>query len=202
MTSRRLALCIVPLLAFPALASAQDPRIWIAPKVGVTTENSEDNLKGTVPAFGLTADVPIGAGWSVEGELWVPGYLDDARGEPRHRDIVFGVSAKRMFRAGRVQPYLLAGFSLTRTQDWFTFCTAERSPGTGGPAVPTLVSCDEPDVIDRRRERNDGQDGYALAGAGVELPLSRRVRLVADLRVSLAPVSILVRPSVGVAFGF
>lgn len=202
MLPRRLTLCFIALLALPALASAQAPRVWVAPRAGMTTENSEDNLKGTVPAFGLTADVPIGAGWSVDGELWVPGYLDDARGEPRHRDILFGAAAKRTFRAGRVHPYLLAGFSLSRTQDWFTFCTAERSPGTGGPAVPTLVSCDDPDVIDRRRERNDGTDGYALAGAGVEFPLSRRVRLVADLRLSLAPVSILVRPSVGVAFGF
>ena len=148
MTPRHLSLLLFTLLAFPALASAQDPRVWVTPKVGVTTENSEDNLKGTVPAVGLTVAVPLGTGWSVEGELWLPGYLDDARGEPRHRDILFGVSAKRMFRAGRMQPYLLAGFSLTRTQDWFTFCTAARSPGTGGPAVPTLVSCDEPDVIE------------------------------------------------------
>ena len=202
MTPRRLSLLLFTLLAFSALASAQDPRVWVGAKAGAAIENSEDNLKGTVPAVGLTVAVPLGAGWSVEGELWVPGYLDDARGEPRHRDILFGVSAKRMFRAGRMQPYLLAGFSLTRTQDWFTFCTAARSPGTGGPAVPTLVSCDEPDVIDRRRERNDGTDGYALAGAGVEIPLSTRVRLMADLRLSLAPVSILVRPSVGVAIGF
>ena len=106
-----------------------------------------------------------------------------------------------MFRAGRIHPYLLAGLSLTRTQDWFTFCTAERSSG-GGPAETVLVSCDEPDVIDRRRERNDGTDGYALAGAGVEIPLTTRVLIVADIRLSLAPVSILVRPSVGLSFGF
>lgn len=201
MTPRRLLLCLFALLALPALASAQDPRVWVSAKAGVTNENSEDNLNGTVPAAGITAAVPIGAGWSLEAELWVPGYLDDARGEPRHRDILFSVSAKRMFRAGKAHPYLLAGFSFARTQDWFTFCTAERSVGTGVP-VPTLVSCDAPDVIDRRRERNDGRDGYALAGAGVELPLSKRVRLVADLRLSLAPVSILVRPSVGVAVSF
>lgn len=201
MTLPRLSLCLFSLLALPALASAQDPRVWVAPKIGVTAENSEDNLKGTVPALGVAAAVPLGAGWSVEGELWVPGYLEDARGEPRHRDILFGVSAKRMFRAGRVHPYLLAGFSLSRTQDWFTFCTAERSSG-GAPAETVLVSCDEPDVIDRRRERNDGTDGYALAGAGVEIPLTTRVRVVADVRLSLAPVSILVRPSVGVSFGF
>ena len=201
MTARRIALGVVALLALTAPALAQDQGVWVAAKAGVTTENSEDNLAGTVPALGLTAAVPLGAGWSLEGELWVPGYLDDARGEPLHRDILFGVSAKRMFRAGRIHPYLLAGLSLTRTQDWFTFCTAERSSG-GGPAETVLVSCDEPDVIDRRRERNDGTDGYALAGAGVEIPLTTRVRIVADIRLSLAPVSILVRPSVGVSFGF
>lgn len=201
MTPRPLSLCLFSLLALPALASAQGPTLWVAAKGGLTTENSEDNLKGTVPAFGLTASVLLGAAWSVEGEFWLPDYLEDARGEPRHRDILFGAAAKRMFRAGKVHPYLLVGFSLARTQDWFTFCTAERSSGTG-PPVPTLVSCAEPDVVDRRRERNDGTDGYALTGAGIELPLSRRVRLVADLRLSLAPVSILVRPSVGLALGF
>jgi hypothetical protein len=201
MAARRVALGIFALLTVSPPALAQDQGVWSAAKAGVTTENSEDNLKGTVPAVGLTAAVPLGAGWLLEGELWVPGYLDDARGEPLHRDILFGVSAKRMFRAGRVHPYLLAGLSLTRTQDWFTFCTAERSSG-GGPAETVLVSCDESDVIDRRRERNDGTDGYALAGAGVEIPLTTRVRIVADIRLSLAPVSILVRPSLGLSFGF
>jgi hypothetical protein len=73
---------------------------------------------------------------------------------------------------------------------------------TGGPAVPALVSCDEPDVYDVRREKNVGRDGYLLAGGGVEVPLTPHVAVVADLRVNLAPVSALVRPSAGVAVRF
>ena len=64
------------------------------------------------------------------------------------------------------------------------------------------MSCDEPDVIERRRERNDGRDGYLLVGGGLEIPIGARAHIVADLRVSLAPTSMLVRPGIGVAIGF
>lgn len=196
---------IVPtafLLITVATASAQESRFTVAVKGGATIENSEDGLTGTVPAFGLTAAVPLSRMWRGEFEFWLPGYLDDAYGEPKHRDILFSLSAVRMFREDGVRPYLVAGLSVTRTQDWFTFCTANRPIGPGGALGPAMVSCDEPDLIERRRERNDGTDGYLLAGGGVEIPLAARVKAVVDLRFSLAPVSVLVRPAVGLAFSF
>ena len=183
-------------------ALAQEPRVQLAAKGGVTIENSEDGLTGTVPGFGLTASAPFTRNWRAEFEFWLPGYIDDARGEPKHRDILFSFSAVRMFDAGRVRPFLVAGLTFTRTEDWFTFCTANRVPPGGGPAAPAFVSCDEPDVFDVRREKNVGRDGYLLAGGGVEIPLTPHVDVVVDLRVNLAPVSVLVRPSAGVAVRF
>jgi hypothetical protein len=186
------------LLAQPALA--QEPRFSAAVNGGLTIENSEDGLTGTVAALGATASVGFSQWWRGEVELWLPRYLEDGNGEPKHRDILLSFSAVRTFRAGPTRPFLLAGFSFSQTQDWFTFCTAPRN--IGGTLTPALVSCDEPDVVERRRERNDGTDGYALLGGGVEIPVGSRVRIVGDVRFSLAPVSVLVRPAVGVAFTF
>jgi hypothetical protein len=201
-TYARVALAIViPLLVAPVV-SAQEPRFAVAVKGGVSAESSEDGLSGTVPALGGTGSVNLTPKWRGEVEFWLPAYLKDEDGEPRHRDILASVSVVRMLRAGPARPFLVAGLSISRTQDWLTFCTADRMPGTGGAPVRALVSCDEPDVIDRRRERNDGTDGYVLVGGGVEMPLAPRVHLVADIRVSLAPASVVVRPAVGVAVGF
>jgi hypothetical protein len=205
MTMQKLAIITLGFAVSLGLAQdvlAQEPRFSLAVKGGVSAENSEDNLQGTSPALGVTGSVAFAHGWRGEVEFWLPGYIDDANGDPKHRDILFSFSAVKTFRAGNTRPFVVAGLSLTRTEDWFTFCTANRVPGTGGPAGPTLVSCDEPDVIERRRERNDGKDGYLLAGGGVEVPIARRVSVVADVRFSLAPVSVIVRPAVGVMFNF
>lgn len=161
-------------LAMPA--AAQEARGLLALKGGVTSEHSEDGLTGTVPAIGATAGWRFASGWRVEVELWVPGYLEDARGEPKHRDILFSGAAVRHFGSARARPYLLAGLSLTRTEDWFT-----RPVG---------------------RIKNVGTDGYLLTGGGVEIAVARRLAVVADVRVSLAPVSVLVRPGVGLALKF
>ncbi len=189
-------------LLFASVLSAQESRFTVALRGGVTAENSEDNLTGTVPAIGATGSVAFSPDWRGEAEFWLPGYLKDDDGEPKHRDVLFSVSALRTFGDRRMRPFVVAGLSFSRTQDWFTFCTAERPLDSGGPAVPTIVSCDAPDVIARRRERNDGADLYLLAGGGFELSITPRVKLVSDVRLSLAPVSVLVRPAVGVAIGF
>ena len=157
-------------------AAAQEARGSLALKAGVTSEHSEDGLTGTVPAIGATAGWRFASGWGVEVELWVPGYLEDARGEPKHRDILFSGAVVRRFGSARARPYLLAGLSLTRTEDWFT--------------------------LPRGRVKNVGTDGYLLTGGGVEVTMSRRLALVADVRVSLAPVSVLVRPGIGLALTF
>lgn len=195
-----LALAVFAAAAAPA--AAQDTRFAVALKAGVSAESSEDNLEGTSPALGITGSMLFARGWRGEVELWLPGYIDDARGDPKHRDILLSFSALKSFGSGTVRPFVAAGLSITRTQDWFSFCTANRVRDPGAPPEPVLVSCDEPDVVSRRRERNDGTDGYLLGGGGVEWRLSRRVGLVADVRVSLAPVSVIVRPGIGLVLAF
>lgn len=185
--------------ATPALA--QEPRFAVAVKGGLSAENSEDNLRGTTPALGMTGTLGFAHGWSAEVEFWLPGYIDDARGEPKHRDVLLSFSAVKRFEAGRLRPFVAAGMSFSSTQDWFTFCTANRQ-NANGVTGPMQVSCDDPDVFERRRERNDGRDGYLLGGAGIEMPLSRRLGFVADVRLSLAPVSVIVRPGVGLVVKF
>ena len=198
----RIVLAAMTLLLFAAPVSAQASRFTLGVKGGVTAEHSEDNLTGTVPALGMTGSLAFSRNWRGEIEFWLPGYLEDEDGEPKHRDVLFSFSALRTFGDRRIRPFVVAGLSLSRTQDWFTFCTANRPVDAGGPAAAAIVSCDEPDVIDRRRERNAGGDLYLLAGGGLELSIAGRTKVVADVRVSLAPVSVLVRPAIGVAFGF
>jgi hypothetical protein len=198
----RLFLAAFVTLAAAVTASAQEARPSLVVKGGATIENSEDGLTGTVPAFGLTGSFPFSRHWRGEAEFWLPDYIDDARGEPKHRDILLSFSAVRTFGEGRAKPFVLAGLSFSRTQDWFTFCTANRVGQPGTPPAPALVSCDEPDVFDRRREKNTGTDGYLLLGSGVNVALTGRLGLVADLRVSLAPASVLVRPAVGLSIEF
>jgi hypothetical protein len=92
--------------------------------------------------------------------------------------------------------------SIARTEDWLTLCVANRVPTGSATPARTLVSCDEPDVIEVTRDKHTGTSGYLLAGGGVEVPIGRRVYIVADVRLSLAPTSVLVRPAVGIGFAF
>jgi hypothetical protein len=198
----RLCLGVAILLVLGGTARAQDSRFSIAVKGGLNAENSEDNIQGTTPALGLTGSVGFAHGWRGEVEFWLPGYIEDERGDPKHRDILFSFSAVKSFGAGRARPFVVMGLSLARVQDWFSFCTAIRPNGPNGSLGPVLVSCDEPDLIDQRRERNDGNDGYLLGGGGVEWRMNSRLGLVADIRLSLAPTSVLVRPAVGLVVNF
>ena len=199
---RPLAFTLVILLATGGAVAAQESRFSVTVKGGINSESSEDNLQGTTPALGVTGSVAFAHGWRGEVEFWLPGYIDDARGNPKHRDILFSFSALKSFGSGRARPFVVMGMSLARVQDWFSFCTAIRPNGPSGSIGPVLVSCDEPDLIDQRRERNDGNDGYLLGGGGVEWRINPRLGLVADLRLSLAPVSVLVRPGLGLVVNF
>lgn len=202
LSSARVVLTLILSLFVAQSATAQESRFQLAARGGATIENSEDGLTGTVPALGMTAAVRFARTWWAEFEFWLPGYLVDARGEPKHRDVLFSFSAVRLFGDGPVRPFLAAGLTFTRTEDWFSFCTASRVPPGGGPAMTALVSCDEPDAIYVRRDRNVGKGGYLLAGGGMEIPVTPRLSVVADVRVNLAPASVLVRPSAGVALRF
>ena len=188
------------LLAAPA--PAQESRFALALKGGASIENSEDGLTGTQPALGATFSFPFTRRWRGEAEFWLPRYLEDDRGLPKHRDILFGFAATRTFGEGAARPFLLAGISISRTQDWFRFCFADRVLEPGAPPMRSMVSCDEPDVIERRAGRNDGTDGYGLVGGGLAFSIAPRLSLVADVRFSLAPSSTLVRPSLGMAIDF
>jgi hypothetical protein len=202
---QRVAWVLLSIVICPVLTStvwAQEPRVFVGVKGGATAENSEDGVTGTVPALGANASIAFTSKWRAEFEFWLPGYLEDDFGEPKHRDVLFSVAARRMFAAGRTRPFLVAGISFSRTQDWFSFCTAERAIDPGGPPVRTIVSCGDADVIERRRERNDGMDGYLLVGGGVEIPITSRLQFVADLRGSIAPTSFLLRPGAGLALKF
>ena len=198
----RILLLLAILGATTTDALAQEPRFSAAVKGGVSAESSEDNLQGTSPAIGITASVGFAHGWRGEVEFWRPGYIEDANGDPKHRDTLVSFSAVKMFQAGKARPYVVFGISLARTEDWFNFCTANRVNGPGGSIGPVFVSCDEPDIIEHRRERNVGNDGYLLGGGGIEYPITRHLGVVADVRLSLAPVSVIVRPGVGVVFTF
>ena len=200
---RRMAIVVVAILTLLAAESqAQEPRGFVTLKGGLTAEDSEDGLNGTVAAIGVSGAIALTANWRGEVELWVPRYLEDANGDPKHRDIVLGFSAIRMFRAGRTRPFFIAGFALTRTQDWFTVCTADRVLQPSGETVRAIVGCDEAGIIDRVRDRNDGRDGFLQAGGGIEIPVTDRARIVADVRFSIAPTALLVRPGIGLSIGF
>lgn len=201
-TLARLAVASALLLAVSSSAAAQEPRVHVSVRGGVTVENSEDGLSGTVRAAGFTAASGFGPKWRGEIEVWVPGFIRDSRGEPRHRDVVFSASAVRLLRSGGVTPYVAVGLSIARTEDRLTLCAANRVPPGGATPARTLVSCDDPDVIDVTRETHTGTSGYLLAGGGVEIPIGRRVYAVADVRLSLAPASVLVRPGVGIGIRF
>ena len=101
-----------------------------------------------------------------------------------------------------VRPYLLAGFSLARTENRLTTCLADRSPDpSSGPPIPTIVDCTEPDV-QHRREQINGSATYVVGGMGIEVPVWRRIHLVPEIRVHVAISSVIVRPAVGVKFNF
>jgi hypothetical protein len=196
------------ILGSSAVAAAQTPaerRGYVGFKAGINHEQAEDGLIGTSPAAGIAAGVSLSPAWSGEVEVWIPGYLRDVAGDPEHRDIQFSVSAVRAFHAGGSRPFLVAGISRARTETYLTTCIADRVPPAPlgiTHAVPAAVDCSEPDVRERFRQRFNTASGYFLLGAGVEITLGRRLRLVPELRVHLAATSIVVRPAVGIVVGF
>lgn len=171
---------------------------------GLNYEQAEDALAGTSGAAGMFGGVRTGSDWAAEIELWIPGSLRNAAGE-LHRDILVSVSAVRRFRANRSRSYLLAGVSMASTETGFTTCFADNRPAPPGPAGEpgrTIVDCSEADVTERRRETFRGTSTYLTGGAGVEVPLWPRVRLLPEIRLHVAIGSVIVRPAVGLGFDF
>jgi hypothetical protein len=196
-------------LAISSSAAAQGQDVhdsggFVGVRAGLNYEQAEDALAGASGAAGVFAGVRTGRDWAAEIELWIPGSIRDATGDP-HRDILVGVSAVRRFGANRSRSYLVAGVSVARTENAFTTCFADDRPAPPGPAgVPgrTVVDCAEPDVTERRREKFTGTSTYLTGGAGVDVPLWPHVRLLPEVRVHVAIGSIIVRPAVGFRFDF
>lgn len=201
-SSVRSSLASIVILLAASPAAAQQPAFHVAAKGGATIERAEDNLEGTVPAVGLTAAMNFSPAWRGEIEFWLPDYLELEGGNGRHRDLLLSASAVRLLRSEGVRPFVLAGLSLTRTEDEQTYCFADRTRPGGGPAERSFVGCDEPDVVETQRIDRAGTGIALVTGAGVEIPLGSRVSVVADVRLLLSPGALLVRPAVGLGVGF
>jgi hypothetical protein len=182
-------------------AEAQDSRGYVAFKGGLNSERAEDNLRGSSVGGGVVAGLHFSDAWALEGEFWLPGYIRTNPEGGRHRDTLLGVSMRRSF-GNRVRPHVLFGLSAGRTEDGFTTCGAIRSSPSSTTPVPVRVSCTEPDVTERHQERFSSISLFPLVGAGVEIPLGARVRLIPDVRVQLGIGSVIVRPAVALGFSF
>ena len=90
LSAARLFLLLALASAMPQAAWAQDSRVHLTPKGGVTVERSEDALTGTAPALGLAVAAALTPAWRAEFEFWRPNYLQDGRGEPKHRRLPLG----------------------------------------------------------------------------------------------------------------
>jgi len=170
---------------------------FVGINVGGSYERAEDGLIGGTGGAGLTAGIRLSQAWTGEVELWVPGFIREA-GPGKHRDILISFIAVRTMGAqGRPRPYGLLGVSFGRTETSVTSCIAERE------ATPTIVDCStEPDVQERRQDRYYSQSTYALAGAGFDFPVWRRVHLAPEVRVHLAIGSVIIRSAVGLRMEF
>jgi hypothetical protein len=139
--------------------------------------------------------------WALDAEFWLPDYIHTSLEGGRHRDTLFGVSMRRSF-GDRVRPHVLFGLSVGRTEDAFTTCGAIRSSPSSATPVQMLVSCTEPDVTARHQDRFSNISLFPLLGAGVEIPLGARVRLIPDVRVQIGIGSVIVRPAVALGFAY
>jgi hypothetical protein len=192
------------LLTSDALAqTSRESRGYAGAKVGANHEEAEDGLRGTSVAGGAVVGFSLSRDWTLDVEVWVPKFLRDENGSPKHRDVLVSASAVRFFTDGAIRPFVLAGLSLAFTEDRLTTCIADRVPfGQTGPAVPTIVDCSQPDVRERVDERFRSQSVYGLGGAGLEIRVAPRVRISPDVRFDVAVTSFIVRPSVAVSITF
>ena len=187
--------------AAPAAAESQSTstEAYVGLKAGVTGEQAEDGLAGTVGAGGAMLGIPLTDRWTVEFDFWVPQFLETNAGG-RHRDVLAGVSIVRRLGDGRVRPHVLFGLSAGSTASELETCFAHRDDAA--PGVPTIVSCDEPDVAERRTDRLTSLSFFPVVGAGAAVAVTKRVRIVPEVRADIGLTVVLVRPSIGVRIAF
>jgi hypothetical protein len=195
-------LCLLGVGSAHAQTQTAVPRGYVAFKGGLNIERAEDDVHGTTAGGGAVAGFTFAEPWAIEAEFWLPGAIRTNPEGGRHRDTLFSVGFRRSIGSGRIRPHFLVGASVARTEDAFTTCIANRITTLSPTPQQMLVSCDEPDVVERREERFDGTSLVPMVGAGVEIALTERVRLVPDVRVQVGITSVIVRPAIAVAFVF
>lgn len=195
-------LCLLGVGSAHAQTQTVVPRGYVAFKGGLNIERAEDDVHGTTAGGGAVAGFTFAEPWAIEAEFWLPGAIRTNPEGGRHRDTLFSVGFRRSIGSGRIRPHFLVGASVARTEDAFTTCIANRITPLSPTPQQMLVSCDEPDVVERREERFDGTSLVPMVGAGVEIALTERVRLVPDVRVQVGITSVIVRPAIAVAFVF
>jgi hypothetical protein len=195
-------LCLLGVGSAHAQTQTAVPRGYVAFKGGLNIERAEDDVHGTTAGGGAVAGFTFAEPWAIEAEFWLPGAIRTNPEGGRHRDALFSVGFRRSIGSGRIRPHFLVGASVARTEDAFTTCIANRITTLSPTPQQMLVSCDEPDVVERREERFDGTSLVPMVGAGVEIALTERVRLVPDVRVQVGITSVIVRPAIAVAFVF
>jgi hypothetical protein len=181
---------------------AAEPRGYVAVKGGLNFEQAEDDLHGTTAGGGAVAGFTFAERWAIEAEFWLPGAIATNPEGGRHRDTLFSVGFRRSFGTERFRPHFLVGASIARTEDEFTTCIANRPTPVSPTPQQMLVSCSDPDVIERRQERFVGTSLFPLVGAGVEIALTDRVRLIPDVRVQVWITSVIVRPALALGIIF
>jgi opacity protein-like surface antigen len=94
-------------------------------------------------------------------------------GDTSHRDLLFNVSAIRALGEDAVRPFVLVGVG---------FGSVQTRSSLGSFSSSTT---------------------YAVFGGGVQVPVSDRIAVIADVRVNFAPIAaVIVRPAVGIRVRF
>lgn len=202
-TASRAVLMSAFVIGMPAAGAAQPPRDsrpYVAVKGGLNAESAEDGVSGSSGAAGLAVGFGRGGAWTFEVEFWLPDYID--LGGKTHRDTLVSAAFIRPFGTRSVRPHILVGASAGRVEERSTICFAMRQPPGSSASVRTLVPCEDDDVIDRQRDERSNGALYGVAGAGLEIPLGRRVQLVPEVRVNLAITAVILRPAVALRIAF
>src|SRR5262245_6553458 len=143
---------------------------FIAGRVGANLQAAEDGENGASFGGGVSGAAFLASHWAVEFDAWIPAYIE--QDGKRFRDLLFSVSALRMFGGGRVEPYILAGFTVARVQ------------------------------LENVFGKTSNGYSYVQAGGGVALRLGENLSLAPEVRVNLGVTSNIGRPSLVLLYRF
>jgi hypothetical protein len=159
--------------------------VYVAGRVG-------GDLESTDPGSGISMGVGGSFGfsftdrWSLDIEVWVPGYITDVACPPadalarcgpgQFRDLLVGVSALRRFGDQGMRPYVLVGVAKLWNQQ-----IARRADGS---------------VVQWTRN----ESAYPQGGIGLEIPLSTRLALAPEVRLAYLFLGGILRPNVTLVY--